>query len=206
MQRSHCARPTFVRRTAFARPLHRLSFESLEDRTVLCAASSPLDASLASAKSHHAVAADEGGAQEEQTPPVPAAALLHANAAASGVGAFRVSGLRIVLAHSTLRPRHRVAAESTSAETLIAVSLATATDESRFEDLSPTSKYCRIYSSTLCKVPLDEGVDPIYKCQGVGDEYCLPERPLQSPASDSLSGSQSQLQLTSPLSAQRVLR
>jgi hypothetical protein len=207
MQRSHCARATLVRRSVLGRSLHRFSFESLEERTVLCAASAPLEDGLASAKSHHAeVAADVGGAQEEQAPPVPAAAALDGTARASAVGGFRLNGLRLVLAQSTLRPRHRVAVESTGGETLNAISLATATDESRFEDLSPTSKYCRIYSLTLCKVPLDEGVDPIYKCQGVGDEYCLPERPLQSPESDSLSGSRSQLQLTSPLSAQRVLR
>jgi hypothetical protein len=153
--------------------------ESLETRTVLSAGGA-LGASLASAGSPHAPLAEEAVSEPEAETP---RGLAVATAAVARLTApvARITGLRIALASSTLQPRHLPTGKlemeiDLSAPSLMAI--AAGTTDSRLENLSPTSKYCRKYSSTLCKVGLDDDVDPIYKCPDLNDLFCLPTQPL----------------------------
>jgi hypothetical protein len=147
----------------------------LEVRTLL-SATGALAASLASAgTSQAALAAEAGKASGEDV----TAPLLSADtpAVARPAPTPSITGLRLALASSTLKPRssalgvHEV---ELAASTLSLTATTSSTIDPRLQDLSPTSKYCRKYALTLCNVPLDDTVDPIYSCPNIEDLFCLP--------------------------------
>jgi hypothetical protein len=205
MRWSHCGGALLARRPSRPRSFHPLSIESLESRTVLSAASFALEASLASVPADNvSLVADVATASAEEAPR--AKAITTAATSMSAPNPVRLTGLRVELAESTLKPRPAATAElPTSRSTSIVTLAAAAMPESRFDDLSPTSKYCRKYSLSFCKVSLDDSVDPIYQCPGLDSVFCLPKRPFQGPTPESVIGSPYSFELTGSFGTERPL-
>lgn len=174
MRCSHCT-GAHRSRLSHTRSYARLLLETLEARTVLSAAGA-LAASLASAGSSTAPLIAEVGEDSSEDAAAPSLRAAPP-AVARPTPVPWVAGLRVALASSTLRPRNGGPGGEQlerQASTLSLTATSSSTIDPRLQDLSPTSKYCRKYSLTLCNVSLDDSVDPIYSCPNIEDLFCLP--------------------------------